>query len=193
MRKRLARTIDGHDHARGRAGAPVTLVEYGDYECPSCGGAHHELGLVLAHFEGDLLCVFRHFPLTQSHPHALAAARAAEAAAVQGRFWEMHELLFTHQYALETAHLLAYAGQIGLDVEQFRSDFESEATLDRVKEDFDEGVRNGVNGTPSLYVNGLRYEGQTDARSLIAAIETRLRAGLRANRAAPGPLEAGRP
>jgi NhaA family Na+:H+ antiporter len=149
----------------------VTFVEYGDYECPHCLQAH---GIVreLQDRLGDRFCyVFRHFPIRSSHQHAQHAAEAAEAAAAQGKFWEMHNYLFEHQGALDDESLVRYAGQIGLDVDRFRSDLEQRVHAERVRADFKSGVRSGVNGTPTFYINGQRYDGPWDVESLVEEIE----------------------
>jgi NhaA family Na+:H+ antiporter len=159
------------DHIMGRADAPVTLVEYGDYECPHCRQVH----LVIAELRealGDRLrYVFRHFPIRTSHPHAQLVAEAAEAAGVQGKFWEMHDLLFNHQDRLEKVDLLNHAREIGLDVAQFERELDEKSHAERVREDFTQGVRSGVNGTPTFFINGTRYDGAWDLESLLEAIE----------------------
>jgi protein-disulfide isomerase len=158
------------DHMRGPADAPVTLVEYGDFECPYCGQAH----LVLDQIEGllgDALClVFRHFPLSTVHPHAQMAAEAAEAAGAQRRFWEMHDTLFENQHALDEAHLVQYAEILGLDLQKFVRDLEEGRFAPKVREDFLSGVHSGVNGTPTFFINGVRHNGGYDLNSLLAGI-----------------------
>jgi protein-disulfide isomerase len=155
----LTPPVGPHDHVAGSDDAPVTLVEYGDYECPYCGMAYpivkraqHELGR-------QLRFVFRNFPLAESHPHARLAAQSAEAAAVQGRFSEMHDMLFEHQQALEKEDLIGYAKSLGLDTAQFARDLEAGTFAKKVRDDFRNGVRSGVNGTPTFFVNGFRYDG----------------------------------
>jgi protein-disulfide isomerase len=142
--------------SRGAADAPVTLVEFSDFECPHCGRAHGILNELLgAH--PDVRLVFKHCPLLM-HPRAVPAARAAEAARTQGKFWEMHDLLFEHQRALEDADLEGYARQLGLDLERFRADLASPEVHARVEADRDEAARVGVQGTPTIFVNGRRFE-----------------------------------
>ena len=158
------------DHRAGPWAAPVTLVEYGDYQCPSCGQAYPIVQKVQKELGPRLRFVFRNFPLGEIHPHAEHAAEAAEAAAAQGKFWEMHDMLYEHQRALDDAHLLQYANELGLDAERARRELESGTYADRVRSDFRSGVRSGVNGTPTFFLNGARYDGSWDARSLIAAV-----------------------
>jgi protein-disulfide isomerase len=155
----LTAPVSARDHHLGPLAAPVTLVEYGDYECPYCGAAHPVVTEVKRRL-GDQLClVYRHFPLTRVHPHAQLAAEAAEAAGAQGRFWPMHDMLFEHQDALDERSLLAYAAALGLDVNRFAGDLSSGAHVPRVREDFASGVRSGVNGTPTFFINGWRHDG----------------------------------
>jgi protein-disulfide isomerase len=159
------------DHIRGPRVAPVTLVEYGDYECPFCGQAYYVVK-DLERRAGNLVrVVFRNFPLTSIHPHAEHAAEAAEAAVAQGRFWEMHDCLYENQHSLEDEDLLACATQVGLDVPQFVRDLEEGRCLSRVREDFLNGARSGVNGTPTFFINGVRHDGPWDLTSLMTAIE----------------------
>lgn len=158
----------------GPATAPTTLVEYGDYECPFCAAAHHVLGQLLAIMSNALRFAYRHFPLTQIHPSALQAAEAAEAAAQQGRFWEMHDLLFAHQDRLTVRDLTGHAASLRLDVERFALELEARTHVPRVREDFLSGVRSGVNGTPTFFVNGVRHNGAYDLESLLAALGARV-------------------
>jgi protein-disulfide isomerase len=159
------------DHFQGPADAPVTLVEYGDYECPYCGAAYPIVKDVQAQMGERLRFVFRNFPITTSHPHAERAAEAAEAAAPQGRFWEMHDHLYEHQRHLEDTDLHRYAQELGLDVAKFDSELAENAYADRVREDFMSGVRSGVNGTPTFYINGHRHDDSYDLETLLAALE----------------------
>jgi protein-disulfide isomerase len=167
---RLVPPVHEGDHILGHAPAPVTLVEYGDYECPFCAAAQANVREVLRS-GGDSICfAFRHFPLSEVHPHARLAAEAAEAAAAQGRFWQMHELLFANQQALMAADLLTYAAAIGLDIDQFAADLEEHRYASVVREHFLSGLRSGVNGTPTFFVNGLRHNGAYDLESLRKAV-----------------------
>ena len=158
------------DHMRGPTDAPVTLVEYGDFECPHCGQAH----LVVDQIEkllGDALCfVFRHFPLNTVHPYAQMAAVAAEAAGAQRRFWDMHDTLFENQHALDEVHLVQYAEILGLDLRKFVRDLEEQRFAAKVREDFLSGVHSGVNGTPTFFINGVRHDGGFHLKSLLAGI-----------------------
>src|SRR5918996_149271 len=154
------------DHVRGREDATVTLLEYGDYECPYCGRAEAAIRELLADFENDLRYVWRYLPLTDVHPHAQLAAEAAEAAAAQGAFWPMHDLLLAHQDALELTDLVRYAEQLGLDVERFADDLRSHARARRIAEDLEGAELSGVSGTPTFFVNGRRHYGAYDAGTL---------------------------
>jgi protein-disulfide isomerase len=167
------------DHIRGPAGAPVTLVEYGDLECPYCGQAEPVVRELLTDF-GDLRYVWRHLPLADVHPHAQTAAEAAEAAGLQGAFWPMHDLLFEHQDELTPPDLVRYAGELGLDVERFAGDLHRHAGFNRVARDIDSADRSGVTGTPTFFVNGRRHYGAYDIGSLTAAVRAaRARAAIR--------------
>jgi protein-disulfide isomerase len=166
----LSPAVGEQDHAQGPADARVTLVEYGDYECPSCGETFATLEEVRRAFGPNLRLVFRHFPLRSSHPHALAAAKAAEAAAAQGKFWPMHERLFRHQTRLGDADLVRHAEALGLDLERFRRDRDSREVEVRIREDQAGGAQSGVGGTPTLFINGERYSGRHDRAALIDAL-----------------------
>lgn len=173
---RLAVPVGPRDHAQGAADAPVTLVEYGDYQCPYCGQAYPVLKQVQEALGDRLRFVFRNFPITQSHAHALDAARFAETAATAGRFWETHDLLYERQPALSRRDLTDYARQLGLDAAAVAEGFGGSHD-ERIEEDFEGGVRSGVNGTPTLFINGTRVDGPWDAQSLIAALERAADAG----------------
>jgi protein-disulfide isomerase len=161
---------DSVDHARGPARARA-LVEYGDYECPFSRAAFRQIELVERRSSDGVRFVFRHFPLTDIHPHALAASAAAEAAALQDRFWDMHELLFHRQKALGEDDLRGYASDLGLDVERFDVDRTSERVLDRIRRDVDSGVASGeVLGTPTLFIDGVVYRDAYDADRLLDAL-----------------------
>ena len=159
------------DHIQGSADAAVTLLEYGDYECPYCGAAYPIVKEVQSRMGDRLRFVFRNFPITTSHPHAEQAAEAAEGAAAQGRFWEMHDLLYENQRRLDDPALRSYAETLGLDVEQFDRELTEHAHAPRVREDFMSGVRSGVNGTPGFYINGVRHDDSYDVETLLAALE----------------------
>jgi protein-disulfide isomerase len=158
------------DHIQGPPDAAVTLVEYGDYECPYCGAAYPIIKEVKARMGDGLRFVFRNFPISTSHPHAEQAAEAAEAAGAQGRFWEMHDLLFENQKRLGDEDLRAYAESIGLDLERFDKELTEHAHAARVREDFMSGVRSGVNGTPTFFINGARHDDAYDVETLLSAL-----------------------
>ena len=168
---RLAVPVNEKDHAQGPPDAPVTLVEYGDYECPYCGNAYPIIKRLQEQMGPRLRFVFRNFPLNTIHAHAGVAAQAAEAAAAQGKFWEMHDLLYEHQHDLAEADLVSYALKLGLEVYRFESDLSGETFAKRVSEDFRGGVRSGVNGTPTFFINGTRYDGPHDYGALKSAVE----------------------
>jgi protein-disulfide isomerase len=161
---------EGVDHVRGAAGARL-IVEYGDYECPYSRQAYRAIERVEAELAGGLRFAFRHFPLTEIHPHALAAAAAAEAAALQDRFWELHKLLFHRQRALGDDDLRRYAGELGLDVARFEADRGGENVLGRVRRDVRSGEASGeVRGTPTLFIDGTVYLGRYDAETLVKVL-----------------------
>jgi Na+/H+ antiporter NhaA len=159
------------DHLRGPTEAPVTVVEYGDFECPYCGRAEPVVRELLADF-GEVRYVWRHLPLSDVHPHAQAAAEASEAAAAQGSFWEMHDLLLEHQGQLLPPDLLAYAERLGLDLDRFREDLAQQEHAPRVEEDVDSADMSGVTGTPTFFVDGRRHDGAYDIGTLSAAVRT---------------------
>ncbi len=167
----LAAPIDAdRDHIRGDDDAPVTLVEYGDFECPYCGQAEPVLRELLREFGDDLRFVFRHLPLADVHPRAPLAAEASEAAGAQGRFWEMHDLLFEHQDALAPSDLIRYGDEVGLEKERFREDLRRRAFAPRVAEDVAGADTSSVAGTPTFFINGRRHHGAYDEASLAAAV-----------------------
>lgn len=161
------------DHIQGPSIAPVTLLEYGDYQCPYCGQAYPIIKQVQNLLNGKLCFVFRNFPITQIHPHAQHAAEAAESAAANDKFWEMHDYLYEHQQALDDNHLEKYASKLGLDITQFNHDMASHAYAQHVREDFLSGVRSGVNGTPTFYINGIRYNGSWDLETLLKTLRSK--------------------
>ena len=169
---RLAPEISGGDHVRGAPGAPMRLLIYGDYECPYTRKALISVAQVRENLGDDFIYAFRNFPLTEIHLHALHAALAAEAAELQGKFWEMHDLLFESQRALTDEDLAAHAAEIGLDAARFRADFAGRKGLPRIEVDIASGVRNGVEGTPSLFISGEPYQESYDAENLTNALRT---------------------
>ena len=163
--------IGPYDHLEGVLGAPHSLVEYGDFECPYCRSAAPVVAEVRRTMGDALVFAFRHFPLAEVHPHALAAALAAEAAGAQGRFWEMHDLLLDHQDRLRATDLLRYAGQLGLDVDRFHDALRTHEHARRVATDIESADLSGVSGTPTFFVNGRRHYGAYDIAGLTAAIK----------------------
>lgn len=162
---------DARDHVQGPTSAPVTLVEYGDYQCPYCGMAHPIVKELQRSLGDQLRFVFRNFPLRDAHPHAEHAAETAESAAAQGKFWEMHDTLFENQERLDDRSLIGYADELGLDAEQVARDLDDGTWADRVRADFRSGVRSGVNGTPTFFINGARYdEGWNDPQRFLQAL-----------------------
>jgi len=162
------------DHVLGRDDAPVTLVEYGDYQCPYCGLAQPEVRKVLAHFSGDLRFAFRHFPLTEVHPMAGIAAATAEFAGAHGHFWTAHETLYANQERLGPELLVELVLSLGLDPAQLQAAIDADTYAAKVQADFSGGIRSGVNGTPAFFVNGERHDGSYSFRALSGAIEAAL-------------------
>jgi protein-disulfide isomerase len=167
----LAIAVGPQDNVRGPQAAPVTLVEYGDYQCPSCGAAFPIVEALIEQLGEQVRLVFRHFPLTTIHPFAEVAAESAQAASAQGRFWEMHTLLFENQTALGLDALEQYATAIGLDVPVFAGELATHTHYPRVRADFIGGARSGVNGTPTFFINGVRHDDSYDFETLLAALE----------------------
>jgi len=167
---KLTLPIGKRDHIQGPINAPGKLLEYGDYECPYCGRSHGVVKAIQQSLGDDLCFAFRNFPLANMHPHAEPAAEAAEAAGAQGKFWEMHDLLYENQDALEDEDLARYAAELGLDVPRLIREVETKAYSRRIREDFMGGVRSGVNGTPTFFINGVRHDGEYDFESLMTAL-----------------------
>jgi protein-disulfide isomerase len=157
-------------HIQGPTIAPATLLEYGDYECPYCGQVYVIIKQVQKYLGQKLRFAFRNFPLTQVHPHAQQAAEAAESSGGQNKFWEMHDCLYEHQQALDDKHLETYAALLGLDLAQFIYDMSNHVYSDRVREDFLSGILSGLNGTPTFYINGIRYNGSWDLETVLEAL-----------------------
>ena len=171
QRIRLAVPVSERDHRQGPATAAVTLVQYGDYECPYTRQSTTVVRAIQQQLGDQLLFVFRNFPLIEIHPHALHAALAAEAAATQGKFWEMHDSIFHHQHTLEDSDLTRFAEAVGLDMEQYARDMMQQRHLLRIEEDVDGGERSGVQGTPTFFINGVLYRGSWEQNALLAALE----------------------
>lgn len=169
---RLKNAVNERDHVSGPQKAPVTLIEYGNFECIHCGRAYPIIKEVQKLLSDNLRFVFRHFPTVQTHPHSLRAAEAAEAAGAQGKFWEMHDEMFMHQQALEDHDLSRYARHINLNAERFAPDMTENTFLKQVEADYDRSLFDEhVTGTPTFYINEVRYTGTTDVESLLAAIK----------------------
>jgi protein-disulfide isomerase len=174
---RLTLPVGKRDHLQGDSKAPVTLVEYGDYECPHCGHAYPIIKRVQERLGNRLCFVFRNFPLNEIHPNAEQAAEAAESAGANGgekAFWPMHDLIFEHQRNLSGPTLARLAAEAGVDAETVLTDLSSQRFRDRVREDFMSGVRSGVNGTPTFFINGIRYDGSWEEEDLLAELEETL-------------------
>jgi formate/nitrite transporter FocA (FNT family)/protein-disulfide isomerase len=167
----LSTPVGEHDHVRGPDDAPITLVQYGDFECADCGDVYPVIAELRDRFGSDLRYVYRHFPLTDPHPHAKHAAEAAETAAAQGAFWDMHDRLYEHQDALTDDDLKEHAVEIGLDTEQFAAAFDGRKYEERVHEDFEDALDNGIHSTPTFFINGERYEGRYTLDAMLAALD----------------------
>jgi protein-disulfide isomerase len=163
--------IAGRDHIRGGKQAPVSLLEYGDYECPYCGKAYYIIDKLIGEVGDMFSFAFRNFPLVDAHPNAMQAALAAEAASLQGKFWEMYAMLFENQSLLGDDYILAYAEEVGLDLKKFLKDMGSDEAISRVEEDLISGAHSGANSTPSFFINGQRYNGPYDYGILKQVIE----------------------
>lgn len=169
---RLKNAVTGRDHASGAQDAPVTLLEYGNFECIHCGRAFPTIKEVQKRLGDNLRFVFRHFPTVGTHPHSLRAAEAAEAAGAQGKFWEMHDQLFKHQHDLEDHHLSRYARRIGLDLDRFTRDMSENTFLKQIETDYNRSLFDEhVTGTPTFYINEEQYTGATDFEDLLVAIK----------------------
>ena len=157
----LTPSVNSKDHLIGNnPAAPIELVEYGDYECPYCGRAYPVVKDIKQQLGGDIKFVFRNFPLSKIHPNSFSAAVATEAAGLQGKFWEMHDMAFENQKTLEEASILLFAEKLNLDMERFKNDLQEKMLADKVDQDFESGIRSGVNRTPTFFINGKKYEGE---------------------------------
>jgi protein-disulfide isomerase len=168
--------VTSKDHLQGSIDAPVLLVEYGDYECPHCGHAYPIVKKVQRHFGARLGFVFRNFPLNEAHPHAETAAESAEFAGHHQRFWEMHDAIFENQESLSNELLVSLANELGLSADDLLRALESGTYRPHVRDDFSGGVRSGVNGTPTFFINGRRHDGPFEFDDLVTAIESQLTA-----------------
>ena len=168
---KLKPAVHKEDHIQGNPQAAVVLTEYGDLECPHCGIAHTILKKLEAKYKSELALVFRHFPLSEAHPHALMAAVATEAAGRQGKFWEMHDMIFENQSKLSASFLLKTAESLQLNITAFKKDQADPKLAEKVDVDFESGIMSGVNGTPSFYINGVKYNDSYDFESMSEAID----------------------
>jgi len=171
----LTPPIRSYDHQLGPEHAPVTVVEFGDFECPNCKQAAPAVKLLLERFEERVRFVYRHFPLMDVHPHALLAAQAAEAAGAQGKFWQMYDILFDNQAHLEAKHLRGYADRLGLDMARYTAEMDDEIYLQRVREHLESGQASGVRATPTFFVNGRIQDVSFGIRALFDAVEGALK------------------
>jgi protein-disulfide isomerase len=174
MSSQLKIQVSKDDHSQGPDNAPLVLVEYGDYQCPHCGHAFPIMKRLQKALGDKLKFVFRNFPLSEVHPDALNAAKVAEASALRGKFWEMHDMLFEKQLHLDVESLGTYAEKLGLDIEALDEAVGKASVEKRVETDFEGGVRSGVNGTPTFFVNGVRYDGDWEYGPFLSALKAML-------------------
>ena len=167
----LAVPVSERDHSQGPASAAITLVQYGDYECPYTRQSTWVVQAIQQQLGNQVCFVYRNFPLTEIHPHALQAALAAEAAAVEGKFWEMHDYIFHHQHTLADGDLAQFAQVVGLDMQRYTQDTAEQRGLPRIEEDVAGGERSGVQGTPTFFINGVMYRGSWEHDALLAALQ----------------------
>jgi len=169
---KVALPINGRDHVEGPIDAPMTLLEYGDYECPYCGEAYYVVKALQRRLGHRLCFAYRNFPLVNSHPHAEHAAEAAESAGDQGKFWEMHGALFENQGALDDQNIVEYATELGLDSDRLIGEVLAGAHIEHIREDVQAGERANVGGTPTFFINGVLFEGEPDVESLLEALSS---------------------
>ena len=172
--KQLVPPVNSFDHIMRYANAPIELVEYGDYECPYCGRAYPIVKNIVELLGRDIKFVFRNFPLSTIHPHAFTAAVATEAAGLQGKFWEMHDIIFENQRNLDIANIMILADEINLDAARFAHDIRQQQLADKVEADFESGLRSGVNRTPTFFINGEKFTGDWSDGGLLEALKLRL-------------------
>ena len=170
----LIPAVSSNDHIDGNINAPLELVEYGDYECPFCGRAYPIVKSIQEKLGPDLKFIFRNFPLRKVHPNAYPAAVATEAAALQGKFWEMHDIVFENQKALGAENILVLAKTIGLDMDRFQKDILDESLFLKARKDFESGMKSGVNRTPTFFVNGKKFYGDWSENELLKYLECEL-------------------
>ena len=170
--KQLTPSVNSVDHIFGNPIAPLELVEYGDYSCPYCGRAYPIVKDIQQQLGSDIKFVFRNFPLSKIHPHAFSAAVATEAAGLQGRFWEMHDIIFENQKTLDAENILLFAAKLGLDIERFKNDLQQKSLIEKVEKDFESGIRSGTNRTPTFFINGVKYDGEWSDNQLLQYLKT---------------------
>jgi protein-disulfide isomerase len=169
---RLTLPVGDRDHSEGPSDAPMVLVEYGDYQCPYCGAAYPIVKRIQKELGSDMRFVFRNFPITNAHPQAEWAAETAEAAAAQGKFWEMHDFLYENQRFMgDEAYFAKYEAKLKMDAKRIASEVAQRAHSARIEEDFMSGVRSGVNGTPTFFINGIRYDGYAELGPIVSALK----------------------
>lgn len=166
--------VNINDHVYGNSNAPLELVEYGDYECPYCGRAYPIVKNIQEKLGDDLKFIFRNFPLRKIHPNAFMASVATEAAGLQNKFWEMHDIIFENQKTLDEWNILVFAEELGLNIESFKNDIQRKDLADKVSKDFESGMRSGVNRTPTFFINGKKYEGEWSGNELLRYLECEL-------------------
>jgi protein-disulfide isomerase len=176
--KQLTPAINSNDHFFGNPNALLELVEYGDYECPYCGRAYPIVKDIKQQLGNDIQFVFRNFPLSKIHPHAFSAAVATEAAGLQGKFWEMHDIVFENQKTLDAEDVFLFANTLGLDIERFKNDIQQRSLTDKVEKDFESGMRSGVNRTPTFFINGEKFEGEWGGDNLLQYLKNILNEAL---------------
>jgi len=169
--KQLIPAVNMNDHSYGNRNATLELVEYGDYECPHCGRAYPIIKRIQENFESNLKFVFRNFPLSTIHTHAFSAALATEAAGMQDKFWEMHDIIFENQQTLDTESVFLFAKTIGINAEQFKNDIQKKELAEKVERDIESGFRSGVNRTPTFFINGEKYDGDWTGDQLFQYLE----------------------
>jgi protein-disulfide isomerase len=179
MNAQLKPAVSSKDHIQGKTSAPLELVEYGDYQCPFCGAVYPIIKDIQRNLGDNLKFIFRNFPLTEMHPDAFNAAVAAEAAGLQKKFWKMHDIIFENQEALSLDDLFVYAKALDLDLDRFKNDISNQEVIDKVENDFESGVRSGVNGTPSFYINGKKYNGDYEERAFTHYLKSLLSGDLK--------------
>jgi protein-disulfide isomerase len=170
--KQLIYLVNSKDHVSGNPDAAIELVEYGDYECPYCGRAYPIVKDIQRQLASDIKFVFRNFPLSKIHPHAFSSAVAAEAAGIQGKFWEMHDIIFENQKKLDSEDILHFASVLKLNMDRFKKDVRQNFLIQKVEKDFESGIRSGVNGTPTFFINGKKYEGDWANNQLLKYLKS---------------------